>query len=295
MSPTLICTNVPACRQNLPAATSSTTDSSPFRQQATPPRGATANFTDAATLALRTHQLLQTATMPRTRIRQRWPAAPGQCAGSAGRVTVVVVVIVVVIVVVVGQVDGVDGASVGVVTAARRVASSATGARHRRGCNDIDRINAAAQTPATVKLLSAATYPWPIQQQKWRSIPLSRSSRRSCKQRKTATTSDMQVTARNPKSTNHGKERQSLPSLKPAAHAYHRRRHHHQLAEACCRTVTSAHTIGKHGEGRETRDGTDTRMAILSLDPRHYKQNSRRYTQETRCAARWSGKSTHDY
>ena len=89
----------------------------------------------------------------------------------------------------------------------------------------------------------------------------------------------MQVTARNPKSTNHGKERQSLRcvhSLKPAAHAYHRRRHHHQLAEACCRTVTSAHTIGKNGERRETRDGTDTRVAIFSLDPRHYKRNSRR-------------------
>ena len=80
-----------------------------------------------------------------------------------------------------------------------------------------------------------------------------------------------------PKSTNSCKLKHSLRcvhSQKPAAHTYHRR--HHRLTEACCRTVTSVHTIGKHGEGREIRGGTDTRMVSLSLESKHYKQNSSR-------------------
>lgn len=48
-------------------------------------------------------------------------------------------------------------------------------------------------------------------------------------------------------------------------------------------------TIGRQGEARETRGGADTRMVSLRLDPRHYKQNSKRPSRHGACPASGRG------
>ena len=180
------------------------------------------------------------------------------------------------------DVNGVEGASV-VVVAAAPPASSAPRARHCRGRfrRDIGRKNAAQADTGHVE----GCCQWRRMHRRSSSSSGSRSHAvvASCKQQKMAITSHRQTTASKHKTpgshqpwqrtafaacvhstTSHRQITASkhkmqcsgqpwqrtafaacVHSLKPAAPTYHRRRHHHRLAEACCRTATSAHTIGK--------------------------------------------------
>ena len=202
----------------------------------------------ACTPAGKSCQCQQQRHCARCRQRGHEYESHAKCAGAAADVTVVVRGRVVDDDVV--DVNGVEGASV-VVVAAAPPASSAPRARHCRGRfrRDIGRKNAAQADTGHVE----GCCPWRRMHRRSSSSSGSRSHAvvASCKQQKMATTSHRQTTAskHKPPGSHQPWQRTAFAacvhSLKPAAPTYHRRRHHHRLAEACCRTATSAHTIGK--------------------------------------------------